>query len=48
MWGTEVKEACVLTTLAFARVCKCVYGTDGKSSRGLRCNWKRREVVIAF
>lgn len=24
------------------------YGTDGKTSQGLLCNWKRREVVIAF
>lgn len=26
----------------------CMSGTDGKTSRGLRCNWKRSEVVIAF
>lgn len=26
----------------------CMFGTDGKTSRGLRCNWKRSEVVIAF
>lgn len=26
----------------------CMYGTDGKTSQGLLCNWKRREVVIAF
>lgn len=26
----------------------CVFGTDGKTSQGLLCNWKRSEVVIAF
>lgn len=29
-------------------LCVRAFGTDGKTSRGLRCNWKRSEVVIAF
>lgn len=38
------EQGCVRTRVL--RV--CMYGTDGKTSQGLLCNWKRREVVIAF
>lgn len=51
------KKECVLDCVCVCvcapwcvRMClrACMYGTDGKTSQGLLCNWKRREVVIAF